>query len=195
MPQEEQHWDEVRQDLASLQAAFHADRYLHPRPHLHQRQFHMVMQLPLQSLILENGHRCTRDPRRQEEEVHQMVQEEAQEQEWVTTLIQGIIHAKEEDRQGLMGQEKHSPQEEAIQEAVQEAMPVAAAHLQAPRHRSKQEEQDVQVAHRRIHLQAYLNPEDTLIHGLRWIDLEKLYRSYRCPPTTRIAVFWICSRF
>ena len=61
-----------------------------------------------------------------------------------------------------MSQEEHSPQEEAIQEA----MPAAAAHLQAPRRRSRQEEQVIQVAHRRLHLQAYLIPEDTLIHGL-----------------------------
>ena len=114
MPQEEQHWDEVRQVLASLQAVFHADTYLHPHLHLHQRQFHMVMQWLLQSLIPENGLHCIRGQRRQEEVVHQIVQEEAQEQEWETTLIQAAIHPKEEDRQGPMGQEEHSPQEEAI---------------------------------------------------------------------------------
>ena len=94
MPQEEQHWDEVHQVLASLQAVFHADTYLHPHLHHHQRQFHMVMQWLLQSLILENGHHCIRGQRRQEEVVHQMVQAEAQEQEWVTTLIQATIHAQ-----------------------------------------------------------------------------------------------------
>ena len=60
---------------------------------------------------------------------YEAVQEEAQEQEWETTLIQATIHPKEEDRQGPVGQEEHSPQEEAIQEAIQ----AAAAHQQAPR--------------------------------------------------------------
>ena len=43
--------------------------------HRHKRQFHMVMQWPLQPHILENGRRCTRDPRRQEKVAHQMAQE------------------------------------------------------------------------------------------------------------------------
>ena len=58
----------------------------------------MVMQLLQRSHILENGHRYTQDLRRQEEVVQQMVKEEAQEQEWVTTLIQETMHAQEEDR-------------------------------------------------------------------------------------------------
>ena len=94
--------------------------------------------------------------------VHQIVQEEAQEQVWKTALLQATIHPKAEDRQGPMDQKEHSPQEEAIQEDIQ----VEVAHHQAPHHHSRQEEQVVQVAHRRAHLQAYLVPEDTLIHGL-----------------------------
>ena len=38
-------------------------------------------------------------------------------------------------------EEEHSAQEEAIQEAIQ----VAAARLQAPQHHSRQEEQEIQV--------------------------------------------------
>ena len=98
--------------------------------------------------------------------VHRIVQEEAREQEWETTLTQAAIHAMEEDRQGPMGQEEHSPQEEAIQEAIQEAIKAPAAHHPAPHHHSSEEEQVIQVARRRAHLQAYLTQEDILIRGL-----------------------------
>ena len=47
------------------------------------------------------------------------IQEEAPEQELVTIPIQEIIHTQEEEHQDPMGQEEHSPQEEAIQEAIQ----------------------------------------------------------------------------
>ena len=107
------------------------------------------MPFPLQPLTPGNGHHCIRDPRRQEEVVHQTIQEEAQGQEWVAIPIQEIIHAQEEGHQGPMGQEEHSPQEEAIQETIQ----AAAAHLQAPHPQSSQEEQAIQVALRQPHLQ------------------------------------------
>ena len=44
------------------------------RLHCLQHQFHMLLQPPVQPLILESGHRYIRGPRRQEEVVHQMVQ-------------------------------------------------------------------------------------------------------------------------
>ena len=99
-----------------------------------------------------NGHHCIRGPRRQEEAVHQMVQEEAQGPEWETSPIQQVIHTQEEGHQGPMGQEEHNPQEEAIQAVVQ----AAAVHLQAQHLHSSQEEQAIQVAARQPHLQAYL---------------------------------------
>ena len=120
-----------------------------------------------------------------EEAVHQTIQEEAQGQEWVTIPIQEVIHAQEEGHQGPMGQEEHSPQEEAIQEAIQ----AAAAHLQAPRPHNSQEEQAIQVAHRQPHLQDFRIPEDTPIHGRHWTDPEEHYQSFHCLPTTRIAAF------
>ena len=69
----------------------------------------MVMPFPVQPLILGNGHHCMRDPRRQEEAVHQMVQEEAQKPEWATIPIQQAIHTQEEGPQGPMVQEEHNP--------------------------------------------------------------------------------------
>ena len=130
----------------------------------------MAMPLPLQPPTPGNGHHCIRDPRRQEEAVHQTIQEEAQGQEWVAIPIQDRIRAQEEGRQGPMGQEEHSPQEKAIQAAIQEALQVviqaAAAHLQVPRPHSSQEEQAIQVALRPPHLQDSRTPEDTPIHGL-----------------------------
>ena len=138
------------------------------------------MPFPVQPLIPGNGHHCIRDPRRQEEAVHQMVQEKAQEQEWVTIPIQAIIHTQEEGHQGPMGQEEHGPQEEAIQEVIQEAMQAAiqaaAAHLQAPRPHSSQEEQAIQVALRQPHLQDFLiHTEDTPIHALSFLSLIDLF--------------------
>ena len=67
------------------------------------------MPLPVHPLIQGNGHHCIRDPRRQEEGVHQMVNEEAQGPEWVTIAMQETIHTQEEDHQGPVGQEEHSP--------------------------------------------------------------------------------------
>ena len=122
----------------------------------------MIMQWLLQSPIPENGLHYIRGQSHQEEVVHQIVQEEVQEQEWEITLIQATIHPKEEDGQGPMGQEEHSPQEEAIQEAIQ----AVAAHHQALHHHSSQEEQVIQVVHRRARLQAYLIQEP-FDHSLR----------------------------
>ena len=72
-----------------------ADLHLHPHLHLHQRRSLMVMPFPVQPLIRGNGHHCMRGPRRQEEAVHQMVQEEAQGLEWKTIPIQQEIHTQE----------------------------------------------------------------------------------------------------
>ena len=119
------------------------------------------MLFPVQLLIHWNGLRCIQDPRRQEEAVHQMVQEEAQGQEWVTILIQAIIHAQEEDHQGPVGQEEHSPKKEAIQVVIQ----AAAAHLQILRPCSSHQEQAIPVVLRQLHLQDFLTQEDTPIHG------------------------------
>ena len=125
----------------------------------------MVMPFPLQPPALGNGHHCIRDPRRQEDVVHQTIQEEAQGQEWAAIPIQDRIHAQEEGHQGPMGQEEHSPQEEAIQAAIQEAIQVviqaAAAHLQVQRPHSSQEEQAIQVALRPPHLQDFRTREDS----------------------------------
>ena len=54
-------------------------------------------------------------------------QEEAQGREQEVNSIQQEIHTREEEQQGLMGQEEHSPQEEDIQAVVQ----AVVAHLQA----------------------------------------------------------------
>ena len=80
--------------------------------------------------------------------VHQMVQEEAQGQAQETNPIQQVIHTQEEEQQGLMVQEEHSPQEEGIQAVIQ----AAAVH---PRPHSSQEEQEIQVA---IHLHPPVPP-------------------------------------
>ena len=125
-----------------------------------------------------------------------MVQAVAQGQTQVITLTRAAIHTQEEEQQGPMGQEEeeeprqeeHPHQEEAIQAAMQ-----AAPHLQGKHPRSSQEEQVIQAA-RHQPLQLYLIKEDILIHGLHWIDPGKLYRSSICPPITRIAAYWTCSR-
>ena len=124
-----------------------------------------------------------------------MVRVVAQGQEELVNQIQPVIHAQEEEHQGPMGQEEEPQQEEHHhqEEVIQEVMP-AAAHLHGRRHHSSQEEQVVQEAHRQP-LQACLIPGDILIHGLRWIDPGKLYRSSHCPPTIRVAAYWTCSKF
>ena len=48
--------------------------------------------VPVQPPIQGNGHHYIRGPRRQEEAVHQMVQEEAQGLEWETSPIQQAMH-------------------------------------------------------------------------------------------------------
>ena len=73
------------------------------------------------------GHHCTRDPKRQEEAVHQRVHEEAQGPEWETRPIQHEVHPPGGGLQGPMVQEEHNPQEEVIQAVVQ----AEAVHLQA----------------------------------------------------------------
>ena len=95
----------------------------------------------------------------------------------------GPMGQEEEPRQ-----EEHPRQEEAIQAAMQ-----AAAHLQGKHRRSSQEEQVIQAV-RHQPLQVYLIKGDIPIHGLHWIDPGKLYGSSLCPPITRIAAYWTCSR-
>ena len=121
----------------------------------------MVMPIPVQPPILENGHHCIRDLRHQEEADHQMVQEEARGPEWETIPIQQEIHTQEEGHQGPMVQEEHRPQEEGIQAVIQ----AAAVHPQERHPHSNQEEQAIQVAARQPHLQDYLTRADTPIHG------------------------------
>ena len=124
-----------------------------------------------------------------------MVQAVAQGQEWVITPIQQAIQAQEEEQQGPMGQEEeHQEEEHHHQEAIQVPMP-AAVHLQGTHLPSSQEEQVVQAAHHRVNLQVYLVLGDNLIHGLHWTDPGKLYRSYPCPPITRVAAYLICNSF
>ena len=81
----------------------------------------------------------------------------------------GTGYTQEEEHQDLVVQEEHSPQEESIQVVVQ----AAVAHLQAQHPRSRQEEQEIQVAIRRPHLQAYPRRADISIHGHPWTDQEK----------------------
>ena len=67
----------------------------------------------------------------------------------------------------MVQEEEHRLHQEDSQEAP---------HLQEIPHRSRQEEQDLQVEHHRP-LQGYLNPTVIQIHGLHWTDLESLCRS------------------
>ena len=154
----------------------------------------MAVPLSMQSHVRESGHPCTLDPRRQEEPVHQMVQEVAQGQAQVTSPIQAI-HTQEEEEQDPMRQED-KPQEEGFQAVIQ----VVAAHVQFHHHlqaqlpRSNQEEQVIQVMLHQLHLQFQLHPADQLIHGHHWIDPENHSRSSPYPLTIRVAASLICSR-
>ena len=142
-----------------------------PPPPLYQGQCLMAMPLPMQSHIRESGHHCIHDQKRQEEAAHQMVQEEAQGREQEVNPIQHKTHTQEEEQQGPMVQEEHSPQE-GIQAVVQ----AAVAHLQAQHLHSRQEEQ---LSRWQSADQGYLlHLADTLIHGHPWIDQEKRCRSF-----------------
>ena len=118
-----------------------------------------------------------------------MVQAVVRGQEWVIAPTQDTIQAQEEEQQGPMGQEEERQQEERPrrEEAVQGPTP-AAVRLQGIPPLSSQEEQAVQAVHHQLSLQAYLHLEDSLIHGLHWTDLGKLYRSSPCPLTTRVGL-------
>ena len=94
-----------------------------------------------------------------------MIQAAAAVQEQVVNKVKVVIHLQEEEQQDLMVQEEDHPlhREEAV-------------YLQEIPHRSRQEEQDLQVA-LHSHLQGYLNPIAMQTHGLHWTDLGSLYRS------------------
>ena len=95
----------------------------------------------------------TPNPRRQEEAVHQMVQEEAQGQEQVTSPIHPAMHTQEEEVQGLITQEEDTPPGGGSQ-AIQAAAPLQFHHhLQGPLLHSYQEEQVIQAVLHRQHLQ------------------------------------------
>ena len=100
------------------------------------------------------------------------------------------IKGQEEELQDSMDQEEvhHQEDEHHLQEeAPQDPIP-AAIH-----HRSRQEEQVVQEEHHLVSLQVYLHLDDSQIHGLHWTDQGKLYRSYHCLLTTRVAIYSTCS--
>ena len=99
--------------------------------------------------------------------VHLMIQAAAVVQETMANKVQVVIHIQEEQQGPMVQEEEHPLHREDSQEAV---------HLQEIPHRSRQEEQDLQVA-LHSHLQGYLNPTVIQIHGLHWTDLESLYRS------------------
>ena len=95
-----------------------------------------------------------------------------------------------------MGQEEPSPKEEAIHEAMQEAIQEAIIQAAAAPPGSTPPQQSGGAG----------NPGGTAPttppglpysggHSDPWAHPEKHYRSFHCPPTTRIAAFWTCSRF
>ena len=118
-----------------------------------------------------------------------MVQGVERGQELGITQTPDPIQGQEEDQQGPMDQEEEHQQEghHLQEEALQDQIPAAI------RHRSRQEEQAVQEEHHLVNLQVYLHPDDIPIHGLHWTDLGKLYRSYPCLLTTRVAAYWTCN--
>ena len=136
----------------------------HPEEHHHlppqQSQDSAAHPLPVKCLIQCSGHLSTPDPRVQEEEVHQKVQEEEEEQdqEQVTRLIHPAMHTQEEDEQVPIAQEEESHQEEDPLAAIQ----VMAVQIHLHRHlqvlplHSHQEDQVIQAALHRLCLQQYL---------------------------------------
>ena len=117
--------------------------------------------LLIQSLIQCSGHLFIPDPRVQEEEVHQKVQDE-KEQAWeqVTCLIHPAMHTQEEEEQVPIAQEEEFHQEEIHLAAIQAvAVPIHVhRHLQVQNLHSHQEEQVIQAALHRLHLQQHLQP-------------------------------------
>ena len=112
-------------------------------------------------------------------------------QELGITQTPDPIQGQEEEQQSPMEQDEEQQEEEhhLQEEALQDPMP-AAVHP-----RSRQEEQAVQEVHHPVNLQVYLHPDDSLIHGLHWTGLGKLYRSYPFLQTTRVAAYWTCNSF
>ena len=176
------------QDLVHLQTEFHLIRsYL---LHLHQRQCIATVPLAMQSHVRESGHPYILDPRRQAEPDHQTVQEEAQEQEQVTSPSHQVIQTQEEEEQDSMVQEGDRPQEEGIQAGNPGGSSTPPIPPTPPPGSTPPQQSGGagnQVALHRIYLQPQLHPADQLIHGRLWTDPGNHCRSSCYPPTIRAA--------
>ena len=138
-----------------------------PPPAEPRRAAHL---LSIKCLIQCSGHLSIPDPRVQEEEeeVHPKVQEEEEQaREQATRLIHPAMHTQEEGEQVPISQEEESHHEEDPLAAIQVvAVPIHLhRHLQVLHLRSHQEEQVIQAALHRLHLQQHLQRTEQSTRG------------------------------